>query len=67
VSNVATSIWRVSHRLGYAAVLNLGIMVMTLAGAWFLMPPLGITGVGVAWLIAQTGGAVASMTAYTYV
>ena len=67
VSNVATSIWRVSHRLGYAAVLNLGIMVMTLAGAWFLMPPLGITGVGVAWLIAQTAGAVASMTAYTYV
>lgn len=65
VTNVATSIWRVSHRLRYAAVLNLGMMVTTLAGAWFLMPPLGITGVGVAWLIAQTLGALASLTAYT--
>ena len=67
ISNVAISIWRLSHRLGYAAVLNLGMMVTTLTGAWFLMPPLGITGVGIAWLIAQTLGALASLTAYTHV
>jgi O-antigen/teichoic acid export membrane protein len=67
VSNVGTSIWRVSRRLGYAAVLNLGIMVTTLLGAWFLMPPLGITGVGVAWLSAQILGALASLPAYTEV
>lgn len=67
VSNVATSVWRVTHQLECAAVLNLGIMVIALASAWFLMPSLGITGVGVAWLIAQTWGALASLTAYTYV
>jgi hypothetical protein len=39
----------------YAAA-GYGILVMTLAGAWVLMPPLGIAGVGVAWLGAQTLG-----------
>jgi O-antigen/teichoic acid export membrane protein len=67
VSNIATSVWRVTHQLGYAAVLNLGIMVIALTSAWLLMPPLGITGVGFAWLIAQTWGALASVPAYAYV
>ena len=39
-------------------------MVMTLGGAWLLMPPLGIAGVGVAWLGAQTIGAIASLPVY---
>lgn len=64
VSNVAVVICRVRQRLGYSAALNLGILVMTLGGAWFLMPRLGIVGVGVAWLGAQTIGAVASLPAY---
>src|SRR6266568_8736844 len=38
VSNVAVVVCRVTHRLGYSAVLNLGIAVMTLGGAWALMP-----------------------------
>ena len=67
VSNVATAVWRVTYRLEYAAVLNLGIMVIALASAWFLMPSLGITGVGVAWLIAQTWGALASLPAYIHI
>ena len=53
VSNVAVAVFRVTHRLGYSAALNLGILVVTLAGAWILMKPLGIAGVGVAWLGAQ--------------
>jgi O-antigen/teichoic acid export membrane protein len=64
VSNVAVVVCRVTQRLAYSTALNLGIMVITLAGAWVLMPPLGITGVGVAWLGAQTIGAIASLPAY---
>jgi len=64
VSNVAVVVCRVTQRLGYSTTLNLGILVMTLVGAWVLMPRLGILGVGVAWLGAQTVGAIASLPAY---
>ena len=37
---------------------------MTLVGAWVLMPQFGIAGVGIAWLTAQTFGALASLPAY---
>jgi O-antigen/teichoic acid export membrane protein len=67
VSNVAISIFRVTGRLTYSTLLNLGILGTTLMGAWFLMPPLGIAGVGVAWLGAQTLGAIASLPAYTLI
>jgi O-antigen/teichoic acid export membrane protein len=67
VSNVAISIFRVTERLTYSTLLNLGILVTTLLGAWFLMPPLGIAGVGVAWLGAQTLGAIASLPAYAQI
>jgi O-antigen/teichoic acid export membrane protein len=64
VSNVAVVVCRVTNRLLYSSVLNLGILVMTIAGAWVLMPPFGIVGVGAAWLMAQTIGAVASLPVY---
>jgi O-antigen/teichoic acid export membrane protein len=64
VSNVAVAVYRVRQRLGYASAINLGILVVTLGGAWVLMPHLGIAGVGVAWLAAQTLGAVASLPAF---
>jgi O-antigen/teichoic acid export membrane protein len=67
VSNVAVVVCRVSKRLGYSTALNLGILVMTLGGAWFLMPRMGITGVGVAWLGAQTIGAIACLPAYAHI
>jgi O-antigen/teichoic acid export membrane protein len=67
VSNVAVVIFRVTQRLGYSAALNLGILVMTLVAAWVLMPRLGIAGVGVAWLGAQTVGAIASLPAYAQI
>ncbi len=64
VSNVAVAISRVTHRLTFSSALNLGILVVTLTGAWILMPRLGIAGAGVAWLGAQTLGAIASLPAY---
>jgi O-antigen/teichoic acid export membrane protein len=64
VSNVAVAVFRVTHRLGYSAALNLGMLLVTVAGAWILMPRLGIAGVGVAWLGAQIFGALASLPAY---
>lgn len=65
ISNVAVAVFRVTERLKYSAVLNLGILVVTLASAWVLMPVLGIAGVGVAWLGAQILGAIASLPAFT--
>jgi O-antigen/teichoic acid export membrane protein len=67
VSNVAVAVCRVTHRLAYSSVLNLGILAMTLATAWILMPRLGIAGVGAAWLGAQIVGAVASLPAYAQI
>lgn len=64
VSNVAVVVLRVTRRLGYSTALNVGILVLTLVGAWILMPRLGIAGVGVAWLGAQIVGAIASVPAY---
>jgi len=64
VSNIAVAIFRVTNRIKYSAVLNMGILVVTLVGSWFLMPSLGIAGVGAAWLGAQVLGAVASFPAY---
>lgn len=46
-------------------VLNLGILTITLVGAWVLMPLVGIVGFGLAWLGAQTLGAIASLPAFT--
>jgi len=67
VSNVAVAVLRVTHRLGYSAALNIGIFVVSLVGAWLLMPRLGILGVGVAWLGVQTLGAIASLPAFAQV
>ena len=67
VSNVAVVVLRVTNRLGYSTMLNLGILVVTLAGAWVLMPSLGIAGAGVAWLGVQVLGAIASLPAYAQI
>jgi O-antigen/teichoic acid export membrane protein len=64
VSNIAVAVFRVTNRLNYSSSINIGILVTTVIGAWFLMPPLGIAGVGAAWLGAQILGAIASLPAY---
>jgi uncharacterized membrane protein len=53
-------------RVGYSSVLNLGILTITLVGAWVLMPLVGIVGVGLACLGAQTPEAIASLPAFTH-
>jgi O-antigen/teichoic acid export membrane protein len=47
---------RVRRRLREAAALNTGIAAVTLILTWVLLPRFGITGAGVAWLIAQVAG-----------
>jgi O-antigen/teichoic acid export membrane protein len=64
VSNVAVAIFRVTNRLGYSTLLNLGILITTVAAAWVLMPSMGIAGAGAAWLGAQIIGAIVSLPAY---
>jgi O-antigen/teichoic acid export membrane protein len=66
VSNIAVAIWRITGHLAYSASLNLGILVATLAGAWVLMPRLGIDGAGIAWGGIQLAGAFASLPAYLH-
>jgi O-antigen/teichoic acid export membrane protein len=57
ITNVSVAVMRVTNRLRQAAVLNMGMTIIALVGAWFLIGSMGITGAGVAWLIAQTIGA----------
>lgn len=58
VTNVYTAVLRVQGRLRMAAVLNVGIAVFALAGAWMLLPTHGIAGAGWAWIGAQLAGCV---------
>ncbi len=56
ITNIYVSLLRVQKRFRDAAFLNLGMAVVALALAWILLPLLGITGAGWAWLIAQSSG-----------
>lgn len=60
ITNIYVSVLRVQRRLLESALLNMGMALITLVGAWFLLPSMGITGAGVAWIGAQAAG-----TAYT--
>ena len=57
VTNVYVSVCRVQRRLTNAAILNGAMAVSALTMSWFLLPRIGIAGVGWAWLSAQTAGA----------
>jgi O-antigen/teichoic acid export membrane protein len=56
ITNLYVAALRARNRLREAATLNMGMAVLTLLLAWFLLPALGIAGAGWAWLIAQTAG-----------
>jgi O-antigen/teichoic acid export membrane protein len=58
ITNVYVSLLRVQGRLAKAAGLNLGMAVGTFALSWGLLPTLGITAVGWAWLAMQLTGCV---------
>jgi O-antigen/teichoic acid export membrane protein len=59
VSNVGAGVLRSTGHLRWSASLNVAMGIVTLAGAWILLPRMGIVGAGVAWLAAQSLGAVA--------
>jgi O-antigen/teichoic acid export membrane protein len=59
VTNVAVPLLRIRGLLPWSATLNVGMGLLALGGAWLVMPWLGIVGAGLAWLLAQTVGAVA--------
>jgi len=63
-SNIAVAVCRVTGRLAYSSALNVGILLVTVAGAWVLMPVLGIIGAGAAWLGAQTLSVLFSIPIY---
>jgi ADP-heptose:LPS heptosyltransferase/GT2 family glycosyltransferase/O-antigen/teichoic acid export membrane protein/thymidylate kinase len=65
ITNVYVSVLRVQKRLVWAALLNIGMAAIALAGAWFLLPQMGIIGAGWAWLLAQTAGTVAVLSHIT--
>lgn len=56
ITNIYVSILRVQRRLRFAAILSLGMAILTLVLGWILLPVLGIAGVGWAVLIAQGSG-----------
>jgi O-antigen/teichoic acid export membrane protein len=64
VSNIAVAACRATGRLAYSAAINLGLLLVTAAAAWWLMPSLGLFGIGLGWLGAQTLGALASIPAF---
>lgn len=64
VSNIAVAVCRATNRLGYSVAINIGILVVTVTSSWLLMPRLGLLGVGVGWLGAQSLAAIASIPAY---
>lgn len=57
LTNVAVALMRVKGLLRRSSALNAGMGAVALGGAWALMPTWGLIGVGVAWLVAQTLGA----------
>lgn len=59
ITNIAVAALRVRGKLRTAGMLNTATGLSTLVLAWVLVPRYGITGAGVAWLIAQSAGSVA--------
>jgi O-antigen/teichoic acid export membrane protein len=58
VTNVYVGVLRVEARLTAAALLNLGVGIGTLIISWFLLPLIGISAVGWAFLAMQLCGCV---------
>lgn len=61
VSNLGVAVLRTVGRLRASAALNVGMGLISLGGAWVVMPHWGITGAGIAWLAAQTLGMLVSV------
>ena len=59
ITNVYTAVLRVEQRFRAATVLNVGMGLGALLLAWWLLPPVGVAGAGIAWLVAQVAGSAA--------
>jgi len=58
ILDVWVGVLRVEGRLRFGAWLQLGTAAIALVIAWFLLPPMGIAGAGVGWLISRAVGVV---------
>jgi O-antigen/teichoic acid export membrane protein len=56
VTNVYVTVLRIRGLLQRAAVMNLAMAVVALAGGWWLMGVFGVAGAAWAWALAQTVG-----------
>ncbi|MEC3982635.1 lipopolysaccharide biosynthesis protein [Amycolatopsis sp. H20-H5] len=57
VTNIAVAVLRATNRLRSALWLNTSMLLASVVASWILLPRLGIVAVGVAWVGAQTAGA----------
>jgi len=57
VVSIYKSVLRVQDRVVAASGLSWLIALLAIIASWILLPPMGITGVGWAWLFAQSTGA----------
>jgi O-antigen/teichoic acid export membrane protein len=64
MTTIYVSVLRVAGHLTQAVCLYVAIGTVAMTGAWFLLPGLGVTGAGVAWLGGQTLGAFAACVAW---
>lgn len=58
ITNVRIGRLRAQGRVSDGARMNLGMAAISIGLAWVLIPPMGIVGIGVAWLAAQTAGSI---------
>lgn len=56
ITNIFVARMRALEQLRVPAVLNLSMAAVTIGGTFLLLDPMGLSGVGVAWLSAQTAG-----------
>jgi O-antigen/teichoic acid export membrane protein len=56
VMDVWVAVLRVEGRLRFGSWLQLGTAGLALVLAWFLLPPLGIAGAGIGWLVSRIVG-----------
>ncbi|WNV85106.1 hypothetical protein [Umezawaea sp. Da 62-37] len=64
VTNIAVAVLRATNRLQSALWLNTSMLLASLAASWFLLPRLGIVAVGLAWIGAQTAGALSVLVSW---
>lgn len=64
LTNLGIAVLRLERRFRLASAITLGMAAITLGLAAVLVTSLGIVGVGVAWLVAQTAGVVALVLAH---